>query len=61
MILYLLDLECPRCGAISNTVVDKTAPVINCGECLLDGVEVVELKVTKVTVVDGGPDDVCHR
>jgi hypothetical protein len=40
--------ECPRCGKIDEmTMVDCTeAPVVNCGRCLFDDVEVVALKVT---------------
>jgi transcription elongation factor Elf1 len=43
-------LECPRCGRDSETVTDtRTPPVVNCGDCLMDDVEVVEFKVVGVT------------
>jgi hypothetical protein len=39
--------ECPRCGKIDEmTMVDCTeAPVVNCGDCLFNDIEVVALKV----------------
>jgi hypothetical protein len=50
---YRFDLVCPRCGKDSDYVSDnKLYPVVNCGDCLMDAVEIVEMKTVKVTVED---------
>ena len=51
-ITYTFELECPRCGRASMTVGTKRIPppVVNCGDCLMNDVEVVEFKVIRVTV-----------
>jgi hypothetical protein len=43
-------LVCPNCSKVSEHVSDKRvpSPKVNCGECLMDRVEVVEFKVVKV-------------
>jgi hypothetical protein len=52
---YRFWLVCPRCGKESETVSDDRhtpPPVVNCGDCLMDDVEVVEMKVVQVDVID---------
>jgi transcription elongation factor Elf1 len=48
---YRWKLECPRCGKASETVTDtfEPLPVVNCGDCLMDDVEVVKFKTVSVT------------
>lgn len=50
---YRFDLICPRCNKQSETVGCRRVPPprVCCGECLLDDVWVVEMKVLKVEVV----------
>ncbi len=50
---YRFDLVCPGCGKQSETTADHRIPQprVNCGDCLMDRVEVVEFKVVKVTEV----------
>ena len=52
MTTYLFDLVCPRCGKESKTTTEKKAPppVVNCGDCLMDDVEIVEFKIVRVVV-----------
>lgn len=47
---YKFTLVCPRCEKVSELPnrPDRSNPRVNCGDCLLDAVEVVELKVVKV-------------
>jgi transcription elongation factor Elf1 len=47
---YRWQLTCPRCGRASETVTANMdmVPVVNCGDCLMDDVEVVEFKVVGV-------------
>ena len=49
---YTFDLVCPRCGKESQTVTEKKAPppVVNCGDCLMNDVEVVEFKIVRVMI-----------
>jgi len=49
---WIFDLECPRCGKTSQstTINNKVPPVVNCGDCLMNDVEVVEFKIVKATV-----------
>ena len=44
---YHFDLICPRCHKLSEMVADRLipSPRVNCGDCLMDHVEVVEMKV----------------
>jgi transcription elongation factor Elf1 len=47
---YRWKLECPRCGKVSETVTDIFAPpVVNCGDCLMDEIEVVVFRTVSVT------------
>jgi uncharacterized Zn finger protein len=48
---YRWDLVCPRCGKRSETVTDTrtTSPLVNCGDCLMDDVKVVEFRIVGVT------------
>ena len=50
---YHFDLVCPKCGKESDTVSDHRVPPprVNCGDCLVNDLDVVEMKVTKVEVV----------
>ena len=44
---YRLHLVCPRCDKESETIVDRIIPNprINCGDCLMERTEVVEMKI----------------
>ena len=46
---WLFDLYCPRCGKVSEKVVrvEQYSPPlhVNCGDCLMNDVEIVEMKV----------------
>lgn len=45
-------LECPRCNKISDTIMDTLKlPHVNCGDCLMDHTEVVEMTITAVSEV----------
>lgn len=47
---YRWQLICPRCGKGSETVTDsREKPVVNCGDCLMDDVEIAEFKIVSVT------------
>lgn len=54
---FKFTLVCPACGKISEHVGDKRvpSPAVNCGDCLMDRVEVVEFKVVKVEDVADEP------
>jgi hypothetical protein len=59
-ITYTFELECPRCGKASLTVGNKQfpPPVVNCGDCLMNDVEIVEFKVIRCWVnTDGASHD----
>lgn len=47
---YHFDLVCPRCDKASTTVAAKRIPPphVNCGDCLMDRVEIIEMKVVRV-------------
>lgn len=48
---YRFRLKCPRCGKLSVFVSETSRqPMVNCGDCLMNDVEVVEFKVCTVTV-----------
>lgn len=49
---YTFDLVCPRCGKQSQTTTDNKVPPprVNCGDCLMRDVEVVEFKIVRVAV-----------
>jgi hypothetical protein len=51
---YLFDLVCPRCSRTSRAMQTTRAPSphMQCGDCLMDDVEVVEFKVVKVEKID---------
>src|SRR5262245_17924145 len=48
--MYRFHLVCPKCGKVSETIQDKHVPQphVNCGNCLMGRVEVVEMKVVAV-------------
>lgn len=50
---YRFYLSCPGCGAGSETECDQRepAPVVNCGDCLMDRTEIVAFKVVGVEVL----------
>jgi len=52
---YHFDLICPRCGKQSETDGTKKVPppIVNCGDCLMDDVQIIEMKVVRCTIVDG--------
>ena len=47
---YRFHLVCPGCGRDGETVAEHRIPPprVNCGDCLMERVEVVELKVVSV-------------
>jgi hypothetical protein len=47
---YKFILICPRCEKMSETTGSERwrNPRVNCGDCLMEAIEVVELKVVKV-------------
>lgn len=47
---FRFHLVCPRCGKVSETVADRRIPQphVNCGDCLMNRLKVVEFKVLKV-------------
>ena len=51
---FRFDLVCPRCNRTSQMTQERRvpAPTVNCGDCLMDDVEVVEFKVVTVTPVE---------
>ncbi len=50
--LYKFDLVCPGCNGHTQVIRDsRRKPQLNCSDCLMDRVEVVELKVVKVEEV----------
>jgi transcription elongation factor Elf1 len=53
--LYRFNLTCPRCGKVSETTTPlrNPPPKVSCGECLMDDVEIVELKIASVEVLHG--------
>jgi ribosomal protein S27AE len=52
---YVLELKCPRCGDVKSVSTDNVNPPprYNCGSCLLEDVEVIELAIVNATVVPG--------
>lgn len=53
MSIYRFDLICPGCGKASEAYLSHRipGPHVNCGDCLMDRVSVVEFKVVKVEEV----------
>ena len=49
---YRFDLVCPRCHKTSEATGTQQVPPprVSCGDCLMDDVEIVELKEVRVTV-----------
>jgi hypothetical protein len=47
---YRFHLVCPICNKESETTSDKLVPTphVNCGDCLMERIEVVEMKVVAV-------------
>ncbi len=56
-VMYRFVLVCPRCNKTSETVSDQreTPPHVNCGDCLMSDVEIVEMKVASVAKAQVGP------
>ena len=50
MSTYRFWLVCPRCNKLSQTTAEHRVPPprLNCGDCLMDHVQIVELKVVSV-------------
>lgn len=49
---YRYIVECPRCNKASYKYSDSlTLPHVNCGDCLMDHTEIVEMKVVSVSEV----------
>lgn len=50
---YKFTLICPRCENVSEIgSADRNNPRANCGNCLMDDVEIVEMKVVSVKETD---------
>lgn len=47
MTKYHFIAECPKCGKRSPVVSDQPTPKVNCGDCLMSDVDVVEMKLTR--------------
>ena len=49
---YIFDLVCPRCNRDAQIETENRIPPprVSCGECLMTDVEVIELKIVRVTV-----------
>jgi hypothetical protein len=48
---YTVELKCPHCGQQSQIVcVDQEVPHVNCGNCLANKLEIVELTIIRVEV-----------
>jgi hypothetical protein len=52
---YRFELVCPACNRQAEMIGDKRVPppVLNCGNCLMERVEVVEMRVRSAEVLDG--------
>ena len=55
---WRFDLVCPVCGKLSETMQENyvPSPDVNCGDCLMDRVAVVKMKVVNSdqNIPDGG-------
>lgn len=53
MARFKFNLICPRCQKVSETFGDDRwrNPRVSCGDCLMDAVEIVEMKVVSVEEV----------
>jgi hypothetical protein len=48
MTKYCFVAECPKCGKKSPVVSDQSKPpTVNCGDCLMSDVDVVEMKLRR--------------
>jgi hypothetical protein len=43
---FVYKTECPECGDKSEMGSDQYMPNVSCGDCLMDRVEVVRLRLT---------------
>jgi len=53
MASYIFELKCPRCGKQEQIVCagkDQEVPHLNCGDCLWNDTEIVELDIVHCTV-----------
>jgi hypothetical protein len=52
---YRFYLVCPRCNKESTHESDQRVPSphVNCGDCLMEAIEVVECKVVRVDEIHG--------
>jgi Zn ribbon nucleic-acid-binding protein len=50
---YRFELECPRCKRESELESNNkdAIPFVNCGDCLMNDIEVVEFKIVRVHVI----------
>jgi hypothetical protein len=46
--IFRFKTECPRCGNISEIGSDELSPIVSCGNCLMNDVEIVHLKLTRL-------------
>ena len=52
---YTFELQCPRCGQQERIICagkGQEVPHINCGECLWNDTEIVELAIVRCHVAD---------
>mgnify|MGYP000199119522 CR=1 FL=1 len=51
---YRFHLACPDCNRTTDLVREERvpAPDVKCGECLMDQIEVVAIKVVKIEEID---------
>jgi hypothetical protein len=59
--MHRFHLVCPVCGKVSETIQDKDVPQpqINCVNCLIDRVAVVEMKVAAVESMELMEEEKC--
>ena len=52
MATWTFELVCPRCGKESQSVSENNdpPPTVNCGDCLMEAVEIVEFEIVRATV-----------
>lgn len=46
--MYRIELCCPRCNRAYETHSEKRNPRVQCGDCLMEDVEIVEMTVVNV-------------
>ena len=49
---YRIELCCPRCNGAFENLSSKRNPHVNCSDCLMERVEIVEMTVVKVEEIN---------